>query len=65
MLETVLPETVFGPFPIFDVRQRTSSLGWFFVSELAFHALGVLSHHLMCEMKSPHLVDFSWDLVDL
>ena len=21
--------------------------------------LGVLSHHLKCEMKSPHLVDFS------
>ena len=21
------------------------------------------SHHLKCEMKSPHLVDFSWDLV--
>ena len=21
--------------------------------------LGILSHHLKCEMKSPHLVDFS------
>ena len=30
----------------------------------AKHMLGVLSHHLKCEMKSPHLVDFSWDLVD-
>ena len=35
-----------------------------------FHAcqdrwqLGVLSHHLKCEMKSSHLVDFSWDFVD-
>ena len=27
-------------------------------------ASGVLSHHLKCEMKSPHLVDFSWDFVD-
>ena len=27
--------------------------------------LGVLSHHLKCEMKSPHLVAFSWDLVDV
>ena len=26
--------------------------------------LGVLSHHLKCEMKSPRLVDFSWDFVD-
>ena len=26
--------------------------------------LGVLSHHLNCEMKSPHFVDFSWDFVD-
>ena len=26
--------------------------------------LGVLSHHLKCEMKSPHLVDCSWDFVD-
>ena len=26
--------------------------------------LGVLSHHLKCEMKSSHLVDFSWDFVD-
>ena len=26
--------------------------------------LGLLSHHLKCEMKSLHLVDFSWDLVD-
>ena len=26
--------------------------------------LGVLSHHLKCEMKSPHLVNFSWDVVD-
>ena len=26
--------------------------------------LGVLSDHLQCEMKSPHLVDFSWDLVE-
>ena len=26
--------------------------------------LAVLSHHLECEMKSPHLVDFSWDLVE-
>ena len=25
---------------------------------------GVLYHHLNCEMKSPHLVDFSWDFVD-
>ena len=28
------------------------------------HNLSVLSHHLKCEMKSPHLVDLSWDLVD-
>ena len=28
------------------------------------HPLAVLSHHLKCEMKSPHLVDFSWDFVD-
>ena len=27
------------------------------------HFLGVLSHHFKCEMKSPHLTDFSWDLV--
>ena len=27
--------------------------------------LGVLSHHLKCEMKSPHLVDFSWYFVDI
>ena len=26
--------------------------------------VGVLSHHLKCEMKSPHLVEFSWDFVD-
>ena len=26
--------------------------------------LGVLSHHLNCEMKSPHLVDFSWDFAE-
>ena len=26
--------------------------------------LGVLSHHLHCEMKSPHLLDFSWDFAD-
>ena len=28
------------------------------------HILGVLSHHLKCEMKSLRLVDFSWDFVD-
>ena len=27
--------------------------------QLNFHSLGVLSHHLKCEMKSPHLVDSS------
>ena len=27
-------------------------------------ALCVLSHHLKCEMKSPHLGDFSRDFVD-
>ena len=26
--------------------------------------LGVLSHHLRCGMKSPHLVYFSWDFAD-
>ena len=29
-----------------------------------FGKLGVPSHHLKCEMKSPHLVDFGWDFVD-
>ena len=28
------------------------------------HSIGVLSHHLKCETKSPHLVDLSWDFVD-
>ena len=27
--------------------------------EMTAKTLGVLSHHLKCEMKSPHLVDFS------
>ena len=27
--------------------------------------LGVLSHHLKCEMKSPHLVDFRRHFVDV
>ena len=31
--------------------------------EFSIH-LGVLSHQIKYEMKSPHLVDFSWDLVD-
>ena len=26
--------------------------------EVSKQGLGVLSHHLKCEMKSPHLVDF-------
>ena len=28
-------------------------------SSITSLALGVLSYHLQCEMKSPHLVDFS------
>ena len=29
----------------------------------SFSELGAPSHHLKCEMKSPHLVDYSWDFV--
>ena len=28
------------------------------------NTIGVLSHHRKCEMKSPHLADFSWDFVE-
>ena len=31
---------------------------------ILFCKLGVLSHPLECEMKSHHLVDFSWAFVD-
>ena len=51
----------FAFLPSGSFRQRISgpkSLGLCPV----LSALGVLSHHLKCEMKSPHLVDFSWDV---
>ena len=40
----------------FSLAFSQALLGEILVSS---HWVGVLSHHLRCEMKSPHLVDFS------
>ena len=45
-----------------SAEEATQSGVWWSVMRRG--RLSVLSHHLKCEMKSPHLVDLSWDLVD-
>ena len=77
VFEAVLCETIFGPFPIkrcfghFMGREvkgrwkfRMKAVKWVVANLQGDKTLGVLSHHLKFEMKSPHLVDFSWDLVE-
>ena len=36
----------------------------FFFQDFEGVTLGVLSHHLKCQMTSSHLVDFSWDIAE-
>ena len=54
----------FWPFMWFGFPGRLLRENRDLLTSLSKSLLGVLSHHLKCEMKSPHLVDFSWDFVD-
>ena len=52
------------PVPEPEVDAMESIRTWDGRSHAIVIVLGVLSHHRKCEMKSPHVVDFSWALVD-